>query len=287
MRLKLPLLVSLVFLPTVFAADAPAAGSIAADTAPGHSTPLGTTFVDWDSLTPQTTPRGDNRAVFDNPTATLEKFEVHVATLLPGHATEVEHHASEEIVLIKEGELDVSFSGQIHHAGPGSLVFLASNDPQSLRNAGGQPATYYDINFIPALVHTLADNPSAQSAPPGILPSSVFDCNHLPATATKTGSTTNIVNSATRTFRSFLSHITTLNVGQSTAVDMIDSGEEFFVLKSGLLEATVNGITCRMKEGSVFYCAPNDKRTFRNIGATPAAYQVIKVVVSTNTPKPA
>jgi quercetin dioxygenase-like cupin family protein len=41
-----------------------------------------------------------------------------------------------------------------------------------------------------------------------------------------------------------------------------------------------------MKEGSLFYCAPNDKRTFKNIGTTPAAYQVIKVV-SDKSPKQA
>jgi len=39
-----------------------------------------------------------------------------------------------------------------------------------------------------------------------------------------------------------------------------------------------------MREGSVFYCAPNSKRTFRNIGTSPASYQVIKVV-SDKTPK--
>jgi quercetin dioxygenase-like cupin family protein len=56
------------------------------------------------------------------------------------------------------------------------------------------------------------------------------------------------------------------------------------VLKTGQLEATVNGITSRINAGSFFYCAPNDKRTFKNIGTTPAAYQVIKVV-SAKTPK--
>ncbi len=278
MRLKLSFLVSLVFLPTVFAADASAPAQAGAYTPPAHSTPLGTTFVDWDSLTPQTTPTGQTRAIFDNPTPTLEKIEVHVTTLLPGMASDVKRHPWEAIILIKEGQVDVSFNGHAHHAGPGCLVFIASNDPHSLKNVGDQPATYYVINFYPALVQTIPDQSAAEPAAPGLLPSSIFDCNSLPPTATAIGSTTNVVTSPTRTFRSFTSHITTLNVGQSTATDMIDSGEEFFVLKSGLLEATVNGVTCRIKEGSVFYCAPYDKRTFRNIGPTPAAYQVIKVV---------
>jgi hypothetical protein len=39
-----------------------------------------------------------------------------------------------------------------------------------------------------------------------------------------------------------------------------------------------------MKEGSVLYWAPNDKRTIRNLGTTPATYQVIKVI-SDKSPK--
>ena len=32
-----------------------------------------------------------------------------------------------------------------------------------------------------------------------------------------------------------------------------------------------------MNEKSIWYWAPNDKRTIRNIGAKPAVYQVVKV----------
>ena len=65
---------------------------------------------------------------------------------------------------------------------------------------------------------------------------------------------------------------------------MIDSGDELFIVKSGVLEVKVNGVANRLKEGSFFYCAPNDKRTLRNIGTTPASYHVIKIT-SAKTPK--
>jgi quercetin dioxygenase-like cupin family protein len=252
---------------------------------PGHANVLGTTFVDWDSLTVRTTPIGQQRSVFDNPTPTLEKFEVHITTLRPGMLSHPVHqHAWEEMLLIKEGDVDVQINGQKHHAGPGYLIFFASHDPHNLQNVGTTPATYYVINFYTDLVHTTPDKPAAEQAVAGKLPSSVIDCNSIPPTATATGSTTTVVNSPTLTFLTLSSHITMLNAGQSTRVDITDSGDELFILKSGQLEASVNGITARLKEGSLFYCAPNDKRTFKNIGATPAAYQVIKVV-SDKTPK--
>ncbi len=218
---------------------------------------LGSTFIDWDALAVKTSPAGQQRAVFDNPTPTLEKFEVHVTTLNPGMSSHPPHHHPwEEMLLIKEGSVEVSINGQKHRAGPGYLIFFASNDPHNLTNIGDKPATYYVINFYTDLVHTVADKPAVEQAVPGKLASSVIDCNSLPSTPTPTGSRVSIVDSPTLTFLTLSSHTTTLNAGQSTAADMLDSGDEFVVFKTGTVDATVNGVTARMQEGPMLYwCA--------------------------------
>jgi XRE family transcriptional regulator, regulator of sulfur utilization len=245
---------------------------------PKNQTVLGTTFVDWDSLTPVTTAVGLSRAVFDNPTATLEKLEVHATTLMPGKESHPIHrHPWEEILVLKEGALEVSINGKQQQAGPGSLVFFASNDPHNAKNVGTTPATYYVINFVSDLVHTLPDKSAAEQAMPGKLASSIFDCDSLPQTATPTGSRVVCVSAPTLTFAALESHITTLNTGQSTAADIVDSNDEIVIVKSGTIEMKVNGISGRMKQGTLIYWAPNDKRTIRNIGDTPASYQVIRV----------
>jgi glyoxylate utilization-related uncharacterized protein len=94
------------------------------------------------------------------------------------------------------------------------------------------------------------------------------------------------MDSPTLSFVRLASHITTLDVGQATQTDIVDSGDELFILKAGEIEARVDGVSCRMQAGSLFYCAPNSKRTFRNIGTVPATYHVIKVV-SEKSPKEA
>jgi quercetin dioxygenase-like cupin family protein len=252
---------------------------------PSQTTVLGTTFVDWDALAVHTTANGEQRPVFDNPTPTLEKFEVHISTLNPGKMSHPVHqHPWEEILLIKDGEMDASINGVIHHAGPGALIFFASHDPHNAQNNGDKPVTYYVINFVTDLVHTVADKPASEQAVAGMLPSSVIDSNSAPAVATGTGTRASVVDSPTLTFARLESHITTLNVGASTAADIVDPGDELFIVKSGAIEARVNGVSARINAGSFFYCAPNDKRTFRNIGATPAVYQVIKVM-SDKSPK--
>ena len=247
--------------------------------APAAKTPLGTTFVDWDSLGTRYTPVGLMRSVFDAPTPTLEKIEVHVTTLRPGMAShQPHHHAWEELLLVKEGDLEVSINGQMHHAGPGTLVFFASHDLHNSTNAGDKPATYYVINFVTDAVHKVPDQAAAARAVPGMLPSSVFDCDSLTPTPTKFGFHCNIVDSPTLTFLRLESHVSTLNPGENTTPGNRDPGDELFIVKSGAIEATISNVTCRMAAGSCFYVAPNDPRTFRNAGAAPAIYQVIKVV---------
>jgi quercetin dioxygenase-like cupin family protein len=255
-------------------------------TPPAQTNPLATTFVAWDSLPVRTTANGEARAVFDNPTPTLEKFEMHITTLKPGASSHpVHHHPWEEMLLVKEGTLEASLNGEKHRAGAGSLIFLASHDPHNVTNVGETPATYYVINFVTDVVRSTPDQPAAQQKVPGMLATGIFDCENLPAKPNASGSRISVLDSPSITFQRVESHVTTLNTGQSTQLNMIDAGDELFIVKSGKLEATVNGITARLNEGSFFYCAPNDKRTFKALGNAPASYQVIKVI-SAKSPKP-
>ena len=66
---------------------------------------------------------------------------------------------------------------------------------------------------------------------------------------------------------------------------MIDHNDEFVLIKSGSVEVKVNGVSSRMHAGSVMFWAADDKRSLRNLGATPASYQVIRVTTA-KSPKP-
>ncbi len=253
--------------------------------APRESTVLATTFVDWSSLLPSPTPVGVVRHVFDNATVAMDKLEVHITTLNPGmESLPIHRHSWEEIDLVKDGDFEFTINSRKQHAGPGAMIFLASNDPHNARNSGNKPGTYYVLNFVTDLSHSTSSKSAAERAVPGRLASSVIECNSLPSTPTPTGSRVVCVNSPTLTFLALESHITTLQTGKQTATNIIDANDEIVVIKSGQVEITVNGIASRMNEGSLLYWAPNDKRTLRNIGPTPATYQVIRVT-SAKSPK--
>jgi len=112
-------------------------------------TPLmGSAVFDWNTVPAMQTPVGSVRSFFKAPTATLDQLEVHVTTLNPGMASHPPHqHPNEELVIVKEGTVEVLVNGEWKRVGPGSVVFNASNQLHGLRNVGTGPATYHVINW--------------------------------------------------------------------------------------------------------------------------------------------
>ncbi len=102
----------------------------------------------WETLKPETTKYGARRAVFDTHTASVDRLECHITTLNPGEIPHPGHqHADEELLIIKEGTLEVQQNAATNQASTGSIIFQASNEYHGLRNNGTTPATYYVIRL--------------------------------------------------------------------------------------------------------------------------------------------
>ena len=80
------------------------------------------------------------RDVFDAPTPTLDSFMPR-HTLNPGENTAVHRHPQEELVVVKEGTLEINIDGKKQIAGPGSMIFYAANENENMTNVGKTPAT--------------------------------------------------------------------------------------------------------------------------------------------------
>ncbi|HUJ11458.1 MAG TPA: cupin domain-containing protein [Verrucomicrobiae bacterium] len=124
--------------------------------APGKRVMKSSVFA-WDSLKAEAKPTGARRAVFDMPTATLDRFECHVTTINPGQMPHAgHHHPEEELIIVREGTIEAGQNSTANSVGPGGIIFEASNEYHSLRNIGQTPATYYVIKWVP---HGVAENP--------------------------------------------------------------------------------------------------------------------------------
>jgi len=109
---------------------------------------MGSSVYDWNAVEEKPTEYGTTRQFFRAPTATLDELEVHVTTLNAGATSHAPHkHQNEEIVIIREGTVETLVNGEWKKAGPGSVIFNASNKLHGIRNVGDGPATYHVVNW--------------------------------------------------------------------------------------------------------------------------------------------
>jgi XRE family transcriptional regulator, regulator of sulfur utilization len=118
-------------------------------TPPTPTAPLQSQVVDWNTLAPTATKTGQRRQVFDAPTGTLDKLHLHITTLNPGENTGPLHrHPQEEMVIIREGTIEVNIDGRKQTAGSGSVVYFGVNENENMTNVGTTPATYYVVQWF-------------------------------------------------------------------------------------------------------------------------------------------
>jgi quercetin dioxygenase-like cupin family protein len=90
--------------------------------------------------------KGSSRAVFDGLTHSGFHIDLHETELAPGAAPHAPHkHEHEEIVMVREGTLEVTIEGASTVVGPGAVVYAASNDVHGWRNVGETKAQYFVI----------------------------------------------------------------------------------------------------------------------------------------------
>ena len=255
--------------------------SAAAPANPAPAAKLGSTAFQWDKLAVQSTGVGERRDVARNPTATMAEFECHISTLNPGLPSHPPHrHPQEELIIIKEGSLDVHINGVNQRVGAGSLFFFAAYDSHAVRNVGTVPATYYVFNFVTAATKTIPPRPAAESAGAGKLASSVYDWEKLKVIPTAKGERREIMDSPTVTCANLESHVTTLRAGEEAHASHRHPDEELIVVKEGTMQAVVNGTVHQGGPGTIFFFASNDEHGMRNVGTTNASYYVIRIVTA-------
>ena len=114
----------------------------------GSKPAMGSEVFDWNAIPVHPKPYGSVRSFFSAPTATLENLELHVTTLNPGQQPHPPHrHPNEEMLIVREGTVEALSNGTWKPAGPGSVIFNASNQLHGVRNRGAVPAVYHVINW--------------------------------------------------------------------------------------------------------------------------------------------
>jgi len=91
-----------------------------------------------------------SRAVMDGMTHSNFPVELHMTKLAPGQMPHPpHHHVNEEILMVKNGDLEVIQGGVTSRVGPGSVVYVQSNVEHGWKNVGSEPAEYFVIALGP------------------------------------------------------------------------------------------------------------------------------------------
>ena len=85
-----------------------------------------------------------SRPIFSGKTHTNYAVDLHYSELAAGMSPHPPHqHLHEEVLLIREGTLEVLVAGSTQTVGPGSVVYFASNQIHGWRNPGPGAAQYF------------------------------------------------------------------------------------------------------------------------------------------------
>ncbi len=98
---------------------------------------------------PETT-NGKNkqRRLFTGKLHTGFKLESHQSDIAPGEVNHPPHqHLREEMMLIREGTMELTISGTPMRLGPGDVGFIGSNEMHNAKNVGTTRARYFIVNL--------------------------------------------------------------------------------------------------------------------------------------------
>lgn len=96
------------------------------------------------------TTNGQNRQrrMFTAKTHTGFKMESHQSDIAPGEVNHPPHqHLREEMMLIREGTMEVTISGKPYRLGPGDVGVIGSNEMHNAKNVGTTRAQYFIVNI--------------------------------------------------------------------------------------------------------------------------------------------
>ena len=109
----------------------------------------GASFVmNWNDMVAKKTDKGSTRQLFDRQTTMLNRFDIHVTQLNEGFNSHPPHtHKNEEIILMLEGNAEMTIANDHPKANSGDIVLLTSLIPHNLTNVGKTPCLYFAIQW--------------------------------------------------------------------------------------------------------------------------------------------
>src|SRR5260370_36366778 len=92
--------------------------------------------------------KNKSRRMFTAKTHTGFKIESHQSDIAPGEVNHPPHqHLREEMMLIREGLMELTIAGKPYRLGPGDVGVIGSNELHNAKNVGTTVAKHFIVNI--------------------------------------------------------------------------------------------------------------------------------------------
>ena len=108
----------------------------------------GSLLVNRDTIAYKEANNKGTRKYFDRPTAMCDNYEMHITYLKqkgPSHAPH--QHPDTEIILVIDGETEMTIDGNHYTAGPGDMYIIESGKMHGVGNASDKPCSYFAFKW--------------------------------------------------------------------------------------------------------------------------------------------
>lgn len=128
--------------------EASSAPAPAADNSVEKLPVMKTKSYKYDEIPVATNGKNKQRRLFTAKTHTGFKMESHMSDIAPGEVNHPPHqHLREEMMLVREGVMELTISGVPHRLGPGDVGVIGSNEIHNAKNVGTVVAKYFIVNI--------------------------------------------------------------------------------------------------------------------------------------------
>jgi len=218
--------------------------------------------VRWQQLAATSSHRGTSRMVLDGATHDLSQLEIKALTLDTGVIVAAYGSEADELIIVKDGELDVSADTVQGMLGPGGVAVFAAGSRYSLENGGRIPVTYYLFHFR---------GRGSKGADRNHTPL-LMDWSEMEVKTTDKGFSRQICSRPVSWLSKLDMHATTLNPGQVSHAPHTHRAEEIILMRSGNVEEYIGGKYYKASAGDLIFLPSGVPHALENKGAGTCEY---------------
>lgn len=208
----------------------------------------------------------EKKQILKGSTIDLAFIDVHIITLPAGGALLDQQHSDlEEMLILKEGRLQVTLGMAQHDVGPGSVVLALPGETHHYQNAGNTPAMVYVFQYKGKRPADLLRGQEHGG-------SFVVNWEALEDKSHSKGSRRNLFERPTAIFNRFEMHVTTLNAGLTSHDPHQHRPGEFILVHQGEVEEFIDNQLHPASSGDLLFLESQSLHTITNRGTGATTY---------------